>query len=149
MPEGNRVPAAVTVPEQAKLPLELVTVQPVEEPPAKFTSPVPEPAILTPPVETPPILIAPVVPASRLIAVAAVEIEMVGAVEVNVKAVELVVMVSMEATPVRAPPVVTFKPPVEVRAKVPEALPIAVLPVLAVFKFKVGAVMAAVPELKV
>ena len=38
-------------------------------------------------------------------------------------------------TPVIAPAVVTFNPPFEVRANVPVLLPIAVLPVLAVFRF--------------
>ena len=36
---------------------------------------------------------------------------------------------SIEATPVKAPPVVTFNPPLEVKAKVPVELPIVVLPV--------------------
>lgn len=56
---------------------------------------------------------------------------------------------SSEATPVKAPPVVTFNPPLLVKAKVPVALPMDVLPVDEVFKFKVGAVMAAVPEERV
>lgn len=38
-------------------------------------------------------------------------------------------IVSTLATPVRAPPVVTFKPPAEVRAKVPVEFPIATVPV--------------------
>ena len=37
-------------------------------------------------------------------------------------------MVSILATPVKAPPVVTLRPPFEVRANVPVALPIVVLP---------------------
>lgn len=44
----------------------------------------------------------------------------------NVKAVALVLIVSSEATPVKAPPVVTFRPPDEVNWNVPVALPIVV-----------------------
>lgn len=51
--------------------------------------------------------------------------------------------------PERTPAVVTFNPPEEVSANVPVALPMAVLPVDEVFKFKVGAVIAAVPEERV
>ena len=47
----------------------------------------------------------------------------------KVKAVAEVAIVSREATPVRVPPVVTFRPPDEVRAKVPVALPMATVPV--------------------
>ncbi len=62
------------------------------------------------PVDVPAMLTAPLVPASILRAVAAVETEMVGAVEVKVKAVEDTLIVSIEATPVRAPPLVTLRP---------------------------------------
>ena len=47
----------------------------------------------------------------------------------KVKAVAETAMVSMDATPVKAPPVVTFSPPLLVKAKVPVALPMAVFPV--------------------
>src|SRR6266702_1118031 len=47
----------------------------------------------------------------------------------NPKLVAEVVMVSKEATPDTAPPVVTFNPPLEVNANVPVPLPIAVLAV--------------------
>lgn len=63
----------------------------------------------------------------------------------KVNAVADVAIVSIEVTPVKAPAVETFKP-LEVKANVPVALPTAVLPVEAVFRFKVGAVIAAVPE---
>ena len=46
-------------------------------------------------------------------------------------------MVSMEATPVKAPPVVTFNPPVLVKAKVPLALPTAIFPVPVVPKLSI------------
>lgn len=55
-------------------------------------------------------------------------------------------IVSIEATPVSAPPVVTLSPPFEVKANVPVEFPTAVLPVEDVFRFNVGAVMAAVPD---
>ena len=107
--------------------MELVTVHPVDpDPPPKSTSPVDPWAIRT----------LPVVPASRVMFVAAVETDIVGAVEVNVMAVLDVVIVSIDATPVSAPPVVTFKPPDEVRAKVPVELPMATAPVLVVANFK-------------
>ena len=70
----------------------------------------------------------------------------------NVNAVAVVPMVSIEATPVKAPPVVTFNPPLEVKAKVPVELPMATLPVLVVARFKVPVVpgvmlrAVAVPE---
>lgn len=47
----------------------------------------------------------------------------------KVRAVALVAIVSIEATPVKAPPVVTFRPPDEVKANVPVALPMATVPV--------------------
>ncbi|MDE1824741.1 MAG: hypothetical protein KGH74_05625, partial [Candidatus Micrarchaeota archaeon] len=64
-----------------------------------------------------------------------VETETVGAVEVKVRAVEEVVMVSREDTPVSAPRVVTFNPPDEARENVPVELPTATLPVLVVPRF--------------
>jgi hypothetical protein len=94
-----------------------------------------------------PKLTVPVVPESSVIAEEVVE-EIVPA-PANVIAVADTAIVSIEATPVKAPPVVTFNPPLLVKAKVPVALPIAVLPVEEVFKFKVGAVIAAVPEARV
>lgn len=92
-------------------------------------------------------LTIPVVPESRVIAEEVVE-DIVPA-PAKVIAVAEVEMVSIEATPVNAPAVVTFKPPEEVKEKVPVALPMAVLPVLEVFKLSVGAVIAAVPEERV
>ena len=47
----------------------------------------------------------------------------------KVRAVALVAIVSREATPVKAPPVETLRPPALVRAKLPVALPIATVPV--------------------
>lgn len=47
----------------------------------------------------------------------------------NVNAVADVVMVSSDVTPVSAPPVVTFSPPLDVKAKVPVELPMVVFPV--------------------
>jgi hypothetical protein len=115
-PRPEEIPAV-----QAKAPVELVTVQPVADKP---------PASKILPVETEPILMAPLVPASRLIAVAVVDTEMVGAVEVKVNAVALVPMVSIEATPVKAPPVLTLSPPLLVRVNVPVELPMATAPLL-------------------
>ena len=86
----------------------------------------------------------PVVPESTVKAVTVVD-EIVPA-PANVRLVAFTPIVSIEATPVSAPPVVTFNPPFEVKAKVPVALPIEVFPVDEVFKFRVGAVIAAVPE---
>lgn len=105
-------------PEQERFPLLFVTVHPVAEtPPASSTSPVLVLPICTLPVdpassvklEVPPALTAP--PAA------------------NVRLVEFVVMVSIEETPVKAPAVVTFNPPLLVNANVPVALPIDVFPV--------------------
>ena len=70
---------------------------------------------------------APVAPPVRARALAPVE-EIVPA-PAKVRAVAEVAMVSRLATPVRAPPVVTLRPPEEVRAKVPVALPMATVPV--------------------
>ncbi len=50
-----------------------------------------------------------------------------------------------QVAPVIVPPVLTFNP-LDVNEKVPVALPMAVFPVEEVFRFRVGAVMAAVPE---
>jgi len=100
----STTPLLVMVPVQFRFPVALNTVHPVDVyPPAIFTSPVPDPAIFTPPVDVPAILTVPLVPASRLILVAAVETEIVGAVEVKVSAVLLVLIVSKEETPVSAP----------------------------------------------
>ena len=103
------VPAGLPVmfPEQVKLPVEFCTVQPVlADPPAIFTSIAPSVCRLSP------VLVAASVPPLA-----------------NVKAVAEAVMVSMEATPVSAPPEVTFNPPFEVNANVPVPLPILVLAV--------------------
>src|SRR5258706_9807015 len=104
-------PPLLISPVQSRFPLLLVTVQPVEEnPPARFTFPVVllAEAILTSPVELSPILTCPVVPASIERLVAGVDTEIVGAVDVKVKAVGDVVILSREATPVNAPTVETF-----------------------------------------
>lgn len=118
VPVATAVPFWVIVPEQAKFPFELVIVQPVDPDP---------PAILTSPVDTPAILTAPDVPASK--AKAEVPPAATDPAPAKVKAVDEVVIVSMDATPVNAPPVVTFRPPLEVKENVPEELPIAVLDV--------------------
>jgi len=68
---------------------------------------------------------APVVPESRLRALEVVVLIVPAAAKVTSVAENNIV--SMEATPVRAPPVVTLSPPLEVRAKVPVALPIVTL----------------------
>lgn len=104
------VPPPLMVPVQVKLPVELAKVQPVApEPPATLTSIAPSACRFKA------VVVAPKVP-----------------VPAKVMAVAEVAMVSIEATPVKAPPVVTFKPPFEVKAKVPVALPMAVLLVPAV-----------------
>src|SRR5512135_27571 len=105
-------------PEQERLPLLLVTVHPVADtPPASSTSPV---LVL-------PTCTLPVVPASRVrFDVPPAE---TAPPATNVREEELTAMVSIEATPVNAPPVVTFKPPLEVSANVPVELPTVVLPV--------------------
>ncbi len=114
------VPSAepVILPEQVRLPFELVTVHPVAaDPPASSTFPVEVFPIWTRPVEpasrvrfeVPPAVIAPAAAKSRAVAETPI--------------------VSMEATPVRAPPVVTFKPPFEEIARVPVALPRVTFPV--------------------
>ena len=86
----------------------------------------------------------PVVPESKV--KADVVVDDIVPVPAKVKAVAEVPMVSIDATPVNAPPVVTFSPPEDVKAKVPVPFPIAVFPVEDVFRFNVGAVIAAVPE---
>ena len=82
-------------------------------------------------------LMVPPVPASRKREVPAVETEMVGAVEVNVRAVADALIVSILATPVKAPPVVTFSPLPAVRAKV--------VPARAKVPVELPMVVAAVP----
>ena len=74
-----------------------------------------------------PKLTLPVAPESNVIAETVVE-EIVPA-PAKVKAVAETEIVSIEATPVKAPPVVTFNPPFEVTAKVPVGLPITTFPV--------------------
>jgi len=74
-----------------------------------------------------PILTVPVVPESKVMAEVVVDLIVPSA--AKVKAVAEVVIVSIEATPVKAPPVVTFNPPLEAIASVPVALPIVVFPV--------------------
>lgn len=97
----------VIVPEQERLPFELVMVQPVAaDPPAILTSTAPSPWRLSP------VSVAARVPPWA-----------------KVTAVADTAMVSSVATPVRSPVVETFNPPLEVRAKVPVELPIATLPV--------------------
>lgn len=70
---------------------------------------------------------APVVPESRVRAEEVVEA--IVPAPAKVKLVAEVAIVSIEATPVKAPPVVTFSPAFEVNAKVPVAFPIAVFAV--------------------
>jgi len=82
-----------------------------------------------------PKLTVPVVPESKVIPEVVVEDIVPAPAKVN--AVALVVIVSIEATPVKAPAVVTFRPPLDVKAKVPEELPIAVFEVPDVFIFAV------------
>lgn len=94
-----------------------------------------------------PKLTVPVEPESIVMAEVVVE-EIVPA-PAKVRLVAFTAMVSIEATPVKAPAVETFSPPFEVKAKVPVELPIAVFPVEAVFKLSVGAVIAAVPDERV
>jgi hypothetical protein len=71
----------------------------------------------------------------------------------KVKPVAVTPIVSMDATPVKAPPVVTFRPPFDVRAKVPVALPMAVLAVpvvlILVVPVKVAPAVAVKRPLKV
>lgn len=143
-PIAAKVTSPVLVPErfdpvipavQARAPVELVTVQPVEPTP---------PPIRMLPVEVLFKFKAPVAPPSRFMALAPVDVTEPAA--AKVKAVAEIPTVSMEATPVNAPPVVTFSPPLDVKAKVPVELPMAVFPVADVFKLSVGAVIAAVPE---
>jgi len=108
----------VMLPVQAKSPASLVIVQPVEEePPARLTLPVEVPAMLT----------CPVVPASKARLVPA-PVETAPA-PTKPRAVAETEMVSMEATPVRAPAVLALRPPLEISCKVPVALPMVVLPV--------------------
>lgn len=91
-----------------------------------------------------PTFTVPVVPES--IVMAFVVFDVIDPAPAKDSVVAVTPIVSIEATPVKAPPVVTFNPPEDVRAKVPVAFPIAVFPVEAVFKLSVGAVIAAVPE---
>jgi hypothetical protein len=74
-----------------------------------------------------PKLTMPVVPESKVKAFAPVEV--IVPAPAKPKAVAEVEMVSIEATPVNAPPVVTFSPPLDVNWKVPVALPILTFPV--------------------
>jgi hypothetical protein len=98
-----------------------------------------------------PILTAPVVPESRVMAEVVVE-EIVPA-PAKVRAVAEVAIVSIDTTPVSAPPVVTFNPPLDARENVPVALPITTLPVpvVAMFTLEAPVVPRLVPpvELKV
>lgn len=97
------------------MPLELVTVQPVEEdPPAISTSPVDEPAITT----------LPLVPASKLILVPAVEAEIAGVAPAKVKAVEEKVLELMVEEKVTAAEVVA--PRAVTAAKVSASVPVMV-----------------------
>ena len=98
-------------PLQARSPLLLVIVHPVAEtPPANSTLPVDVPAIWT----------KPLVPASSVRLVAAPVV--IAPVPAKPKEVADTAMVSIEATPVSAPPVVTLRP-VDETWNVPVALP--------------------------
>src|SRR5512143_1767156 len=103
------------LPLQAKSPLLLVTVQPVALTP---------PAISTLPVEVLAICTRPVVPASSVRLVPAPVV--IAPVPANPKAVADVAMVSMDETPVNAPPV-TLRP-VDERENVPVPLPMVTFP---------------------
>jgi len=95
------------LPEQVKFPLLLVTVHPVApDPPAILTSTLPSSCRLRP------VLVAVNVPPFAY-----------------VREVAVTPIVSILATPVNAPPVVTLRPPLLVNANVPVELPIAVLAV--------------------
>ena len=115
-----------------------------------LSPPVPVPMLMVLAVLPVPTLTAPLVPESTVTAPVVPEVNdrSVPAAEVmpprpaNPRAVAEVEMVSIEATPVKAPPVVTFKPPFEVRAKVPVALPTAVFPVPEVLMLTVAASVA-------
>ena len=128
VPPDSVAPLMVEV--QAKAPLELVTVQPVEpEPPPRRMSPV-----LVPPIWT-----WPVVPALTVRLVAAVDALIAGLAPENVRVVALKVLVLMVldvdivVMPERAPAVETLRP-LLVRENVPVALPIAVLDVPVVLR---------------
>lgn len=139
-----RVPADVIVPvpvvdmfaEVEIFPLAVIDVTPVKAPaldtfnPEEFrekVSSVALPMVIVFAATPVPIFIAPVVPESRVIEEDVVE-EIVPA-PAKVKAVAEVAIVSIEATPVRAPPVVTFNPPLEASANVPVELPTVTFPV--------------------
>ena len=105
-------------PVQDMAPVEFVIVHPVDpDPPPIKISPVDDPLRFS----------APVAPPSIFIAFAPVEVT----VPVPAKdiAVAVTPIVSIEETPVSAPPVLTFSPPLDVRKNVPVAFPIAVFPV--------------------
>ena len=89
-------------------------------------SPLP-PASSTLPVEVPAICTRPLPPASsvRLLVPPA----LIAPAPANPSEVALTDIVSIEATPVSAPPVVTLRPPFEESANVHVALPISTLPV--------------------
>jgi len=125
-------------PVQLKAPVEFTIVHPVDRDP---------PPINISPVEVPLRFKIPVAPPSIFIALTPVDV--IVPAPTNDSAVALTPIVSIEETPVRAPPVVTFNPPLDVSEKVPVPFPIAVLPVDEVFKLSVGAVIAAVPDDKV
>lgn len=80
---------------------------------------------LTVPVVPESTVTAPVVPEVKAKALPAADV--IEPVPAKPSAVAEVEMVSMEATPVKAPPVVTFRPPLEAIAKVPVVLPMVIL----------------------
>jgi hypothetical protein len=120
---------------QAKAPVEFVIVHPVDPDP---------PPIKMLPVELLLIFNTPVDPPSRDSALAPVEESEPPA--ANVRAVPEVEIVSIDVTPVRAPPVVILSPPFDVSANVPEEFPIEVFPDALELRLIVGAVIAAVPD---
>ena len=87
----------------------------------------PVPKLIVSALASVPISKLPVVPESIVRAVAAPELTVPA--PANVMAVAEVAIVSIEATPVRAPAVETFNPPLLVKANVPVELPIATVPV--------------------
>ena len=126
-PMAAKVTSPVFVPErfdpvipalQAKAPVEFVIVHPVEADP---------PPIRISPVEVPFRFSAPDAPPSIFIALAPVEVTVPAPAKES--AVAVTPIVSIDETPVSAPPVVTFKPPLDVRENVPVPLPIVVFPV--------------------
>ena len=125
-------------PVQLNAPVEFTIVHPVEAEP---------PPIRISPVDVPLRLSAPVAPPSMLMAFVPVDVTVPTPAKDN--AVAVTPIVSIDETPVSAPPIVTLSPPLDVRENVPRPFPIAVLPVELVLRLSVGAMIAAVPNERV